>query len=535
MYGGNASLANVNLKNCTFQCNATDDANVGGIAGLIDIGVDIMDCTVTGCTIKGGGNKDTVGGIVGRTGENCQVLDNIVTDCTVGVTGCFIGGIVGVAAGTDDGGCLIQGNCVNGTVESSMLMQGGDNAVVGAIFGATEINWSLQSNTYNYNVWVKHGETVRKGYMLRGYRNCAWDAGLSTFVGGTWADMTGGPDDTEYPNDVEGGMMEIYPVYLGVAAPTDYTATLQIDADPSTAAMDALVAGQTCYKIQYDTPFLGVGDVKTLVAPALLERTDDGRTFHADLTSLILNDGTTETDLRATMTFTMPSGPAMIAGEYTEANWFTIDTNQKQYMSFYHEWTTDGGTSQTPVNANYTVTDPDDTKTISALTITGADIESGDITTGNLNGISYSGMPTLFYCENKLQLPAKLKFTPVADASANVRPWEKFKGVTADKDMSGFTDVYVLNGIGDFYRTNITTDDHTLKAHRCYIDLGNIAGVRPARLHISGGEETGIDSMFNVQYSMFNGPWYSLDGRKLDGKPTRKGIYINGGRKVIIK
>ena len=29
--------------------------------------------------------------------------------------------------------------------------------------------------------------------------------------------------------------------------------------------------------------------------------------------------------------------------------------------------------------------------------------------------------------------------------------------------------------------------------------------------------------------------FYTLDGRKLDGKPTQKGIYVNGGRKVVIK
>ncbi len=29
--------------------------------------------------------------------------------------------------------------------------------------------------------------------------------------------------------------------------------------------------------------------------------------------------------------------------------------------------------------------------------------------------------------------------------------------------------------------------------------------------------------------------WFSLDGRKLDGKPTKKGLYINNGKKVVIK
>ena len=36
---------------------------------------------------------------------------------------------------------------------------------------------------------------------------------------------------------------------------------------------------------------------------------------------------------------------------------------------------------------------------------------------------------------------------------------------------------------------------------------------------------------------MVNGSdaWYTIDGRKLDGKPTQRGIYINNGKKTIIK
>ena len=32
-----------------------------------------------------------------------------------------------------------------------------------------------------------------------------------------------------------------------------------------------------------------------------------------------------------------------------------------------------------------------------------------------------------------------------------------------------------------------------------------------------------------------SGAWYTLDGRKLIGKPTQKGVYIVNGRKVVIK
>jgi len=51
-----------------------------------------------------------------------------------------------------------------------------------------------------------------------------------------------------------------------------------------------------------------------------------------------------------------------------------------------------------------------------------------------------------------------------------------------------------------------------------------------------GDESTGIISVHDSGF-MINGfdEWYSLDGRKLDRKPTLRGIYINKGNKIIIK
>ena len=45
---------------------------------------------------------------------------------------------------------------------------------------------------------------------------------------------------------------------------------------------------------------------------------------------------------------------------------------------------------------------------------------------------------------------------------------------------------------------------------------------------------TGIDSIGNGQWTMDHS-WYSIDGRKLSGKPTKKGIYILNGEKVVVK
>ncbi len=48
----------------------------------------------------------------------------------------------------------------------------------------------------------------------------------------------------------------------------------------------------------------------------------------------------------------------------------------------------------------------------------------------------------------------------------------------------------------------------------------------------SNGDTTEIGTIRLIDET---GEWYSLDGRKLSGKPTKKGLYINGGKKVVIK
>ena len=57
------------------------------------------------------------------------------------------------------------------------------------------------------------------------------------------------------------------------------------------------------------------------------------------------------------------------------------------------------------------------------------------------------------------------------------------------------------------------------------------------RLVGSNGETTAIGTLDTRTglLSFDNEAWYTLDGRKLDSKPTQKGIYINGGRKVVVR
>lgn len=55
-------------------------------------------------------------------------------------------------------------------------------------------------------------------------------------------------------------------------------------------------------------------------------------------------------------------------------------------------------------------------------------------------------------------------------------------------------------------------------------------------LSIGSDDTTAIESlMFNVQSSMFNDGWYDLNGHRLNGKPTTKGVYVKDGKKYVIK
>ena len=88
---------------------------------------------------------------------------------------------------------------------------------------------------------------------------------------------------------------------------------------------------------------------------------------------------------------------------------------------------------------------------------------------------------------------------------------------------------YGLNN-GEFM---LIDTDNGIPANRCLLNVGgtNSAPV----LNIEIGETTNLVSIDNGQLTIDNDVWYTLDGRKLNGKPTKKGLYIHNGRKVVIK
>ena len=83
----------------------------------------------------------------------------------------------------------------------------------------------------------------------------------------------------------------------------------------------------------------------------------------------------------------------------------------------------------------------------------------------------------------------------------------------------------------------------TLGACRAYFQLNGItvADVANAQMFIDDdgdngdNEATEITTTNYTNLTNYSDAWYTLDGRRINGKPTQKGVYINGGRKVVIK
>ena len=114
-----------------------------------------------------------------------------------------------------------------------------------------------------------------------------------------------------------------------------------------------------------------------------------------------------------------------------------------------------------------------------------------------------------------------------------------------------------IDFLGTFSPVSLTAQDHTvlylggdsklyypgvdvpLNAFRGYFQLKN--GLKAGDLPTNGaknfvlnfGDET--TEIVNYQLSTVNSndSWYSIDGRKLQGEPTQKGIYIHRGKKMV--
>jgi hypothetical protein len=117
-------------------------------------------------------------------------------------------------------------------------------------------------------------------------------------------------------------------------------------------------------------------------------------------------------------------------------------------------------------------------------------------------GVTSIGMTVLFGCNNLKEITCLATTPPTVDPAAFLPLVTKM--IT----------LYVPEEAVETYKATPLWKDFDVKA-------------------ITG---TGIIPTTNfTNYTNSDDAWYSLDGRKPNGKPTKKGLYINHGKKVVIK
>ena len=134
-----------------------------------------------------------------------------------------------------------------------------------------------------------------------------------------------------------------------------------------------------------------------------------------------------------------------------------------------------------------------------------------------------------------------VNLTPTDDKANGDFSGNSLQGTATSIQNPG--NAYVLNykeGTGaGFYKLSSTG---TIGANKAYLTYGSPAQEEPvgAPAFFSFDNTTGIVEMRNEgnEWNGGNGEnaiWYDLNGRRLQGKPAQKGLYIVNGKKVIIK
>ena len=94
------------------------------------------------------------------------------------------------------------------------------------------------------------------------------------------------------------------------------------------------------------------------------------------------------------------------------------------------------------------------------------------------------------------------------------------------------------------YTVDPTTDEKTWSYKATYENFydadGNLekrnvydSGEWTSIQYYTWGERTAIQSVKDSAAS--SAPWFDLNGRRLDNQPTKKGLFIRNGKKVLIK
>ena len=554
-------------------------SNYHGLFGNMGSSGTIKNLIVANSSISGG---ILIGGIVGENYglvQNCHVL----ADVTVSVynANADIGGIVGANHGT------VSGCTSAATISSNADHMGG---IVGdntdTLSNCLAVGATMTGGTHSGAV-----AGISSGTLSSNYYSCCTSSGSTSGIGCNGADVSGAMPLGDHIVTVSGNVTadaaskvyDISPYYQYAAGAT------------VTLAYSDLPAGyRPVYTVTKDgtSETVAVSDAGTFTMPennvtisatlTAIEYTItyngiDGATFSTEKNSYTIES--------ATIAFDTPTK----AG-YTFDGWFdnsgltgypvtTIATGSTGGVTLWAKWTENVlELANASSNATIIVDAAATAKTYNRVTLQNRTLYKDgawntlclpfdvSTTSGTLAGDNVVAMTLNTSTSNLTDGTLTLNFTEVTTIPAGtpfIIKWATpespatnlvdpvFSGVAVNDATTNNEQTFTGGKfVGSYSPADFTKDDKsklflgenntlywpnanmTVGACRAYFELTDLNAVREFKLNFGeDNEASGITTTNRTN----SDEWYSLDGRKLDDKPTRAGLYIHNGLKIAIK
>ena len=314
-------------------------------------------------------------------------------------------------------------------------------------------------------------------------------------------------------------------------------------------------ASQGNYTVTYDTGTF-------TITKKALGLDDTNKTPASGINIEIAKNEDTTNPYTVTVTYDKKSGEdkTLVKGEdyeIPEGNEYDEGNNHIVIIKGKEDSNYSGEAKVTYINLSFDDTTPDDPSQVEGAAVYCAtqdlqaeeNIEAWYVTAANAATLEVTIKKIETDGEKKNYIPAGSPVLLLGTTSSTgfmLKPYTGTETVTitdnilqvSDGDVPVTTPDYYIWYQGEFV-LSMWGSDKKIKAGKFYIYTGTGGGSSPApaftRLHIVKSETTKVDDVRSKMEEIRDAQWYTLDGQKLNKKPTRKGLYIQNGKKVVIK
>ena len=452
------------------------------------------------------GNSYATGGIASELSAGGQIDNCTLTECTIAcLDNQYSPEVGGIVARLSDSGSKIS-NCVvyNSTINASTIYTGGSGSIgyaggiVASYSSGTITNCHVKDDSKIINVNADDGSTLKTGAIVGNVSSDAttsitsnfyyYDVTVETQLGSSAKETKSGytprgtSDNTEDPT---GAMLYTKNVIIPI----------------STDAGHVSIGSDYYYQVTSDdtnATYSVAPDVEVVISVE-----------NADIEGSYTLDGVKTIELKpkegstGLYTFDMPN--ADVTFTVQEAAAVSFSEEGQIYVTYY--------------NATKDVAVP---MGMTAYIVTGI---SEDGTKVTISPVSYikAGVAVLVEKDKTTEV------SETTDFSGN-------KMIYAENEVPVTTEskLYVLYQ-NQFVKVTSGTQIPTGKN---YLDLSTFTNAGTRGFYDIGGANDGTSALRGVVAEGTNGKsdaWYTLQGRRLSAKPTKSGLYLHNGAKVVIK